>query len=72
MKMKKISVDVYELTEGKNAGFRYLGTEEEEYPDDGRRWEICSICGLSAYPDCMEFCHNAKIEREKEAKAQKS
>lgn len=66
MKTQTVKVDTYECT---NYGFKYVGSREEEYPDD-RHSKFCSICGFSGYPECRKWCHNERFDREREAKQQ--
>ena len=39
---------------------------EEEIPDLGRPDILCNKCGWSTYPECREWCRNARLDREKE------
>lgn len=58
MKTKTIHVDTYELTD---TGFKYIGAKDEEYPDDGRHSDLCTVCGFPTYPECRKICPNEKI-----------
>lgn len=41
--------------------------EERDLPElNGRHRLLCAMCGWSTYPECREWCHNERIDREKD------
>ena len=42
--------------------------EEREIPDSKLRHNmLCTWCEFPSYPECREWCHNEKLDREKES-----
>lgn len=58
MGTKTIHVNTYELTD---TGFKYIESRDEEYPDDGRHSDLCTVCGFPTYPECRKSCPNEKL-----------
>lgn len=55
--MKQIQIESYELIEDGHGGHYEVTARTEEFQDNQvRHSDLCTACGFSGYPECMELC----------------